>query len=286
MTLSASVATFNVATATCCTNKVYCYGYTSPSVVPNGGYCPVGVTVQCTCQAVYNNGPTVPVSGCTWSSSNTALATINSSGVMTGVSAGSVTISAQFPLLEVWSGVLCPPSTCPTQVLSASAPETVQVPSEVEVISNGTVTLPCTIGGKTTNMCQRQIRYQVFDQEKPPQPIQLASMLIEEYIHLKDDQCKNGGPTPGSWQTDATGAMPVDNPDAISTCSLLCNQGTACTEEWYQKFTVYNLGKTYPVSIINGSNTGPCNDVATPMTPPACASCPTVSVVSSCPNPF
>jgi Peptidase family M23 len=129
MTLVASAATFNVGAGTCCTNLVYCYGYTSPTVEPSGDSTPVGSSMQCDCKAVYNNGNSVTVSGCTWSSSSAAVAMIgSSSGVMTGVSPGSVTISAQFPGLEVWSGTLCPPQTCPTQVLNASSTELVETP--------------------------------------------------------------------------------------------------------------------------------------------------------------
>jgi hypothetical protein len=71
---------------------------------------------------------------------------------MTGVSPGSVTISAKFPGLEVWSGTLCPPQTqtCPTQVLNASAGET---------ICNFTITPPTVSSTDCTNGTEQKATF-------------------------------------------------------------------------------------------------------------------------------
>ena len=55
----------------------------------------VGATDQFTATGTYSNGTTQNITGqVTWSSSNTALVTINASGLATGVAAGSATIQA------------------------------------------------------------------------------------------------------------------------------------------------------------------------------------------------
>jgi hypothetical protein len=162
----------------------------------------------------------------------------------------------------------------------------VQVPSLVQVISNSTTAVTCTLNGNTTNACLRLLRYQVKDQESTPQPIPVVAMIIDEYIHLQTNGCQTGAPTAGSWQTDNTGSMPANNPDGIGTCSGLCNGGTACTEAWYQKFTVYQAG-TYAVSILSqdGTTKGACNYWSNSMTPTACSNCAT-QTIGSCPSPF
>jgi hypothetical protein len=161
----------------------------------------------------------------------------------------------------------------------------VQIPSVAQVSSSATTSVDCTLNGNTTKECLTELRYQVMDQELAPKAIAFAYMIIEEYIHLSSDGCKTGGPSPGSWQTDGTGSMPANNPDGIGTCSSLCNGGTACTEAWYQKFTVYQGNTTYPVTIVNGLSTGACNYWTTPMNPTACSGCATLTV-GSCPSPF
>jgi IPT/TIG domain/Bacterial Ig-like domain (group 2) len=163
----------------------------------------------------------------------------------------------------------------------------VQVPGEVKVISNTTTTVDCTLGGNTTHACLRLLRYQVLDQEHPPQSIPVVAMIINEYIHLQNNGCQTGGPTAGSWETDSSGSMPADNPDGVGTCSGLCNGGTGCTESWYQKFTVAQASTDYPVAIVSqdGLTSGACNLATTPMNPAACSDCASVTI-GTCPSPF
>jgi hypothetical protein len=157
----------------------------------------------------------------------------------------------------------------------------VQIPAALAITSDSTESVVCSLNGNSTNACLVLMRYQVQDQEANPQAIQVPGMIIYEYIHLQNDYCKTGGPTPGVWVTDNTGSMPADEPDGNGTCSGLCNGGTACTESWYQKFEVFQAGTYYPVSI-GGSA---CNYWNDPLTPAACSSC-AARTVGACPSPY
>jgi Big-like domain-containing protein len=127
VTLVVAGSTFNVQTATCGTVCINCCGYASFVVNPSNAYCPVGMTMGCSLQGTDCNGGTATFSA-NWTSSNTAVATINSSGVMTGVAPGSVTITGTVnSFIEVTQGQICSGSypVCPTGEPGGSAPESV-----------------------------------------------------------------------------------------------------------------------------------------------------------------
>jgi len=63
--------------------------------VPAGTTVFIGSAVQLSAQETLNNGTTRPAQNPVWSSSNPAVATVSASGVVTGVAAGEVTISAR-----------------------------------------------------------------------------------------------------------------------------------------------------------------------------------------------
>lgn len=68
---------------------------TSISVSPSTASVAAGATQQFTANAIYSNGTTSALtSSVTWTSSNTAVATISSAGLATGVAAGTATITA------------------------------------------------------------------------------------------------------------------------------------------------------------------------------------------------
>ena len=67
----------------------------SIAVTPTGPTIPLGTTLQLTAKGAYGDGSNQNLtSAVSWSSSNTAVATINTSGSVTGVSAGTCTITA------------------------------------------------------------------------------------------------------------------------------------------------------------------------------------------------
>ncbi len=74
---------------------------TSIAVTPQGASFAAGSTQQFTATATYSNGSTANVtSSAAWSSSNTSVATIDASGLATGIAAGSTTISASLDTIS------------------------------------------------------------------------------------------------------------------------------------------------------------------------------------------
>lgn len=125
MTLNLAVGAFDVTTATCCSQFVNCCGDSSFTVSPSNYLCPVGQSQQCTASATNCDGTTVYPSPSSWSSSNTAIATITNGGLMTGVAPGQVTITANFTSAPAQTGTFCVPHICVTQTASGSSPEKV-----------------------------------------------------------------------------------------------------------------------------------------------------------------
>jgi hypothetical protein len=69
---------------------------TTVTVGPTGFNLPVGSTQQMTVTGTYNDGSTKTLtSGVVWTSSDGSVATVSSSGKVTGVAAGTATITAQ-----------------------------------------------------------------------------------------------------------------------------------------------------------------------------------------------
>ena len=68
----------------------------SISITPNSPSIAKGLTQQLTATGIYSNGTSQLLNGVTWSSSATAVATVNSTGLASSVSIGSAVISANF----------------------------------------------------------------------------------------------------------------------------------------------------------------------------------------------
>ena len=99
MTLSASVGVYNVQTATCFYGCISCDGYTSLSILPNPLECPFGDTHPMGIQTTYSTGANYGgIGAVTWSSSNTAVATIDGNGLMSGDGLGTAMLSAEMSL--------------------------------------------------------------------------------------------------------------------------------------------------------------------------------------------
>ncbi len=93
MNLIVSGAVFNVVTGTCFGCCVPCCGTSDMYLNPSSDSCTVGDTEQFSGEEEDCEGSTFEVSGGDWSSSNTRVATVNSTGLMTAVGSGHATLT-------------------------------------------------------------------------------------------------------------------------------------------------------------------------------------------------
>ncbi len=155
MTVVISGGIYNVSTATCGLNCIYCCGDSNPSIVPNPIFCPIGESMYCDAQVTNCYGNVVSWQA-SWSSSNPSVMTVDGSGKVTGISVGSAGITANFAPISPTTGNICvesgaPPPSCPTGYTPvASAPANVGTlgctPSSVTRGSNVT----CSVSGAPT----------------------------------------------------------------------------------------------------------------------------------------
>ncbi len=124
ITLVIAAGIYNVTTATCGGGCINCCGDSNFGISPNPILCPIGETMPCSSTAVDCHGYSVFPSS--WSSSNTAVMTVNSSGQVTGVAVGSATITATFLSATVYTGQMCGGNGCPTASPAPTDPGTVK----------------------------------------------------------------------------------------------------------------------------------------------------------------
>ncbi len=122
ITLVIAGGIYNVSTATCGNNCTTCCGDSNFGINPGVLYVPFGGSFQCGVTTVDCNGLEVYPSS--WTSSNTAVMTVNSSGNVQGVSVGSATITASYLFAPVYTGQVCNTS-CPTSNPAPQATGTV-----------------------------------------------------------------------------------------------------------------------------------------------------------------
>ncbi len=169
----------------------------------------------------------------TWSSTNAAVATVNSTGLASAVDGGSAFIEATFSGLIYLDAASGNCARTFRDTFSNHGICDVKKPTFLQVVSNvtGTDLCPATTGGTS---CVRLFLYRVLDQNHFP--IQRAGMSIaESYGNLAgscvgpDTQIVDGG----TWSTDSTGTM--TQYDQIKIC---CNRGANCSISLDQRFTV------------------------------------------------
>src|SRR5260370_18007760 len=105
ITLVVAAGIYNVSTATCGGGCINCCGDSGFTVSPNPIFCPIGDSMQCSSYGVDCNG--LDVYPFSWSSSNTAVMTVDGSGNVHGVSAGSAAITANFGSVVIYTGQIC-----------------------------------------------------------------------------------------------------------------------------------------------------------------------------------
>ena len=188
---------YNVSTATCGTTCVTCCGASNWGISPNPIFCPIGESMPCGTTAVDCNGSAVVPS--TWSSSNTAVMTVTSSGVVTSVSVGQATITAFYPNEIEYTGQVCGGQPCPSGSPAPQAPATVQVPTSLFVTSTNIISMNsyCLTPSYTYGILLA-ITYQVLDQNSND----MASNAMEpqeEVLNFIVNGTQLGNPTP-NWK--------------------------------------------------------------------------------------
>jgi hypothetical protein len=149
MTVVVSASTYNVRNATCYPICLNCGGVVSVSV-PNYSVI-VGGTVEATATLVTASGTEYENSG-DWTSNNSSIATVNSSGTVTGVAGGSTGINFT---------VYAPPGdyecyqqgeeVCPYQFWGGTGLTTVQVPTGNRTVTTPTDAVPSPSNGAATD---------------------------------------------------------------------------------------------------------------------------------------
>ncbi|HEV2349768.1 MAG TPA: Ig-like domain-containing protein [Terriglobia bacterium] len=205
-----------------------------------------------------------PQSGVTWSSGTPSVATVNSSGTVSGVSGGSSTISVHVSEQGCYWNGQGGSGSCHyfTAQGGAGLSANVQIPYQLNAVNTPTTTV-C-----SGNSCQLAIKYQVLDVNGVA--VQVAGMTIAESTNFTSgSQCTGNFNDAKTWLTDSTGTMTT--PDYWWWC---CTNGS-CTFTFTQTFSVnghtiyvirYNgFSGTHNITTIqcNGSNVSPC-PVVTP----------------------
>jgi len=190
--------TYNVRKATCGTNCVYCDGYTSFAMNPGSATFAVQRTQLYQFIGTYSSGTHYNVAN-GWSSSNTPVATINSSGVATGLSLGSANFITSFDD-PVYVGQVCSGGdyNCPSASGSPSGGGTV-TPDHLLVISDVT-SVACT----SNNTVKRQIKYWEVDANGN----QVGTEQTKEQFASKGpNSCNTTITTSETCSTDAGGQL-------------------------------------------------------------------------------
>lgn len=247
LSLGVNVSIFNVIKGTCYYGTVYCDGYTGLIVSPTSGATLPGGGPQLTSRGQYNDGTTPGVTA-TWSSSNTGVATVGSSGLVTGVSGGTSTTSASanLPMAGQWSGYN--PSSAALQSdenFTGTASITVQTPTASRItqtvrsnaLSQGQSPRPARYGG-----WYRTVNKIVTDQSG--KDIVAGNQNLTEVVTIGTPNALNiTRVATGSQATNAQGQFQ----DLLYVCSAYC-PGSSGTTVAYQVITDSAAGKSYTLS--------------------------------------
>lgn len=242
MSVAAASASFNVRNGTCGQNCLTCNGVTSFVLSPNPATLSVQGQVQMHGTLTMNTGSTESITSGTWKSSASTVATVGSSGMVTGVAAGAATITDELFNMPVNAGYVCfgyNISSCPTSPIQGSSPANVQIPTSdpvVQTLNYGPRVCPANQSGP-----QRVVLRQIDDQNVTP--ILVANQQINEQVN----------PVPGknglNFLVMTSNAL-TDNQgetfDTFGFCSPLCPNSTATSTFSQTVEDVWN-GITYPV---------------------------------------
>ncbi len=244
--IGVAVGIFNVSTATCGNTCPGCFGYTNFKVLPFNSstfFAAVGGTASFQAWAFgqdnlwHNVSTSFPQNGVivTWSSGNTNVATSQGIGNFSGVSPGTFAARANATLLDVHAD--CPAQShtpCPNSPYFASSSGLIQQPTSlalvsVSVLPDGTSGAHGCLGSFWAGI-RVDIKYQVLDQQIPPQPIRASNMTPHEQGIFFGGGAFNSniGPVPGyptSGLTTAADGTFHDVP--FGTCAQFTFSNTA-----------------------------------------------------------
>lgn len=230
--VAVDVGIYNVRKATCGGGCVYCDGYTSFGSYPGSAAFAVQRTQQYQALGTWSSGVQYNVAN-SWSSNHTSIATINSNGLATGVSAGVAQFSAPFGPDPIYTGETCfsgGSPFCPAPPASGTmgGTGTVQVPTAsriTQTLSSHSITSSnfptCT---STQAGWYRQVMKIVTDQTGAD--IVLSGQQLNETVTIGTPNNLNvGGVQTGTATTDANGNFT----DTFFVCSPNCPASTGQT---------------------------------------------------------
>jgi Bacterial Ig-like domain (group 2) len=159
ISVAIAASVFNVRNATCGGVCNTCNGVTFFGFSPNAYSVPVGRTVNPTVQMTMNTGTTTNnPSGGTWTSQSTSIATVNSSGTVTGISVGSDALGFGLIGVLVDAGTICSSEeiNCPTEDVDAEStanviPMVTFSPTFIGVAQGGTQSVSVSLSGASTS---------------------------------------------------------------------------------------------------------------------------------------
>ena len=254
-----SVGIFNVSTATCGGHCPYCTDFIDFRVQADIGTAPVGQDTEFSSWAESSDYTWIDYTlQSQWTSSNIQVAQPSccTVGAFTGVSPGSFTANASATLEG--GSYDCPQDCNPTYYYEG-ATGTIQVPTSLQFISvsvlpdgtSGAVGCP----GSSWSGIKVDIKYQVLDQQTPPQPIRSSNMTPHEKGTLFSGAPydNNIGPVSGYPTSSATTASDgtfYDVPLGV------CASGTFSSLTATQNITMIIGSNSYAVRSQNWTATG------------------------------
>ena len=240
---------YNVRKATCGWTCRNCNGVTSSAFSPQDFSVPVAGTLQMALVDTWNTGKHYNISDLAyWTSDDTNVATVDQAGLVSGVSAGGVTITADAEE-EPWAGQVCgaPPGPCPPdQGVEGVADGTAQAPTYLYATGMSAVNNECEnptpfpgVAGSAHYEVLDQNGNQVFAAGMTPQEqLTVQGKVVQTYANFS---------TP---VTTASNGLFDDVPVGACFASPPKPGYEECAYPITQNFQVIYNGKTFPINTV------------------------------------
>lgn len=272
MSVAIASTSFSVKNATCGYNCTTCNGATQFTVNPN----PLALDIQGQGQMqgsiTYNTGNVQTTTSGSWSTGAPSVASVSSSGNVTGLSTGQTGTSFSVYNIPIYASNVCTSGgtpSCPSaSTLGGNSPVSVGLPDHVTVERNS-AGFPAQC--PTSGVYVRQILMQLTT--KPGTLLTTNYSVQEQYQNLSSNTCGNGAPVPSSCSPignaklgEGTGQFN----DVLTVASNVCSPGFApqsgCGFSHISVWTMCSNNLTNPVwtspritksngITVNGNNT-------------------------------